>query len=91
MDEYKNLCIDIYKKINLLKQPNSDVYLCAAELYSNGDPTALPPNIMLMHREDLIPILINDIFKKLKKNHIRFKNYNALENYIKNNLKFKIK
>lgn len=87
-NDYFMLCVDVYKKINDLKKPNSNMLLCAAELYSNGNLHALPPHIMMMPRQDLIPLLINDIFKKLKKNHIRFKNYNSLHNFIKNNIKY---
>lgn len=84
--DFKDLVIDIYDKIQKIKEPNSDIYQIAADLYTNGDPTILPMNIMLMDKSNLTIKLITDLLKKCKKNHIRFKNINALENYIKNNL-----
>lgn len=83
--DYKNIAIDIYEKIQNIKQPNSPIYEIAAELYKYESVEHLPMNIMLMDRENLTIKLIQDLFKIMKKNHIRFKNYKALENYIKNN------
>lgn len=83
--DYKNIAIDIYEKIQNIKQPNSPIYEIAAELYKYDSVEELPMNIMLMDRENLTIKLIQDLFKIMKKNHIRFKNFKALENYIKNN------
>ena len=83
--DYKNIAIDIYEKIQYIKQPNSPIYEIATELYKYNSVEELPMNIMLMDRENLTIKLIQDLFKIMKKNHIRFKNYKALENYIKNN------
>lgn len=83
--DYKNIAIDIYEKIQNIKQPNSPIYEIATELYKYNSVEELPMNIMLMDRENLTIKLIQDLFKIMKKNHIRFKNFKALENYIKNN------
>lgn len=84
-----DIAIDIYEKIQNIKQPNSPIYEIAAELYKYNSVEELPMNIMLMDRENLTIKLIQDLFKIMKKNHIRFKNFKALENYIKNNTKTK--
>lgn len=84
--DYKNIAIDIYEKIQSIKESNSPIYEIAAELYKYESVEHLPMDIMLMDRENLTIKLIQDLFKIMKKNHIRFKNINALENYIKNNL-----
>lgn len=86
---YKDLVIDIYDKIQKIKEPHADIYQIAADLYTDGDPTILPMDIMLMDKSNLTIKLITDLLKKCKKNHIRFKNINALENYIKNNVNYK--
>lgn len=80
-----DIAIDIYEKIQNIKQPNSPIYEIATELYKYNSVEELPMNIMLMDRENLTIKLIQDLFKIMKKNHIRFKNFKALENYIKNN------
>lgn len=85
--DYKNIAIDIYEKIQSIKESNSPIYEIAAELYKYNSVEELPMNIMLMDRENLTIKLIQDLFKIMKKNHIRFKNFKALENYIKNNTK----
>lgn len=83
--DYKNIAIDIYEKIQSIKESNSPIYEIAAELYKYESVEHLPMDIMLMDRENLTIKLIQDLFKIMKKNHIRFKNFKALENYIKNN------
>lgn len=90
MNDYKNIAIDIYEKIQNIKQPNSPIYEIAAELYKYDSVEELPMNIMLMDRENLTIKLIQDLFKIMKKNHIRFKNFKALENYIKNNSNYSL-
>lgn len=82
--------IDAYHKIKLLQHPHSDLYEVAAELF-NCDTTTLPMNVMTMTRESLFNLLTNIIFKKMSKNGYRFKNLNALENYVNNNLKYSLR
>ncbi len=89
--DYQNIVKDAYNCINNIKQPHSDLYQIAADFYSKGDITTLNPKYLMMPRDDLTNFLINDILRQLKKKHIRFKNIDSLNKYIKNNLKIKIK
>lgn len=91
MDTYQNIVKDAYNCINNIKNPTSDIYQIAADFYSNSDITNLSPKYLMMSRIDLTNLLIDDILKQLKKRHVRFKNINALNHYVKNNLKLKIK